>query len=145
MVVAVAAAAALAFGNATVVLETRGGARSLRVEVARDGAERARGLMGRRTLGGLDGMLFVYPNATPGSFWMKDTLVPLAIAFVDGRGRIVALREMTPCRRDPCRLYDAGGVAYRAALEARAGAFRRWRARVGDRIRIPRRVLAAAR
>ena len=64
---------------------------------------------------------------------MKDTLIPLDIAFYDGRGRILRILTMQPCRRDPCRLYDPN-VDFRAALEVKAGSFRRWGVRSGDRI-----------
>ncbi|HXG77339.1 MAG TPA: DUF192 domain-containing protein [Gaiellaceae bacterium] len=86
-----------------------------RPELALTPDERARGLMFRRRAPG-DGMLFVFPSATTGSFWMKNTLVPLAIVFFDSRGQRVARLRMTPCRREPCRLY-APRRAYRFALE----------------------------
>ena len=68
---------------------------------------------------------------------MKDTLIPLSIAFYDGRGRILRILDMAPCHADPCRAYDAG-VAYRGALEVNREAFRRWRVRVGSTIRLRR-------
>ena len=89
--------------------------------------------MGRRTLPPRAGMLFVYPKDSTGGYWMKDTLIPLDIAFVGARGRILRVFTMTPCRRDPCRVYDPG-VRYRSALEVNAGSFRRWGVRVGDRV-----------
>jgi uncharacterized membrane protein (UPF0127 family) len=51
---------------------------------------------------------------------MKDTLIPLDIAFFDGDGRLVGGLTMTPCEADPCPSYDIG-AAYRYALEAPAG------------------------
>lgn len=81
-------------------------------------AQRQRGLMFRRTAP-RDGMLFVFPTATSGGFWMKNTLVPLRIVFYDLRGRAVRALTMTPCRDDPCRIYDAQRP-YRFALELRA-------------------------
>jgi uncharacterized membrane protein (UPF0127 family) len=68
----------------------------------------------------VDGMLFVFPSATSGGFWMKNTRVPLRIVFFDTRGRAVRTMTMTPCREDPCRVYDPGRQ-YRFALELRAG------------------------
>ena len=65
-------------------------------------------------------MVFVYPEAHRGGYWMKDTLIPLDIAFSDARGKILRIFTMQPCRRDPCRIYDPG-VAYRSALEVNAG------------------------
>jgi hypothetical protein len=66
-----------------------------------------------------DGMLFVFPSDTTGGFWMKNTLVPLRILFFDVRGKRVRAFRMTPCREDPCRIYEPGR-RYRFALELRA-------------------------
>ena len=63
-----------------------------------------------------DGMLFVFRSATSGGFWMKNTLVPLKIVFFDSAGRQVRTMRMTPCAKDPCRIYDPG-KQYRFALE----------------------------
>ena len=91
--------------------------------------------MNRRSLPAKAGMVFLYPEDHRGGFWMKNTLIPLDIAFYDGRGKILRILTMQPCRRDPCRIYDPN-VAYRAALEVNAGSFRRWRVRVGDRVAV---------
>jgi uncharacterized protein len=134
-----AALAAVALGSTgidrgTATITTRPGAKVVvRVEIARTAAERQRGLMGRRTLAAKAGMVFVFPAATRGGFWMRNTLIPLDIAFYDRNGRILRILTMTPCRRDPCRIYDPR-VVYRGALEVNAGAFRRWNVRVGDRL-----------
>ena len=130
----VLAGAALDRGIATIT--TRAGEKVVvRVEIADTRAERQRGLMGRRSLPAKSGMVFRYPSDTTGGFWMKDTLIPLDIAFYDRRGKILRIFTMTPCRKDPCRVYDPG-VAYRAALEVNAGSFRRWNVRTGDRIAV---------
>ena len=105
----------------------------LTVELARTPAERAQGLMNRRSLPAKAGMVFVYPQAHRGGYWMKNTLIPLDIAFHDARGRILRIFTMQPCRREPCRIYDPN-VAYRGALEVNAGSFRRWGVGRGDRI-----------
>jgi uncharacterized membrane protein (UPF0127 family) len=132
----VAAAASTGFGRGTATITTRPGAPVvLRVEIARTRAERQVGLMNRRSLPAKAGMVFLYPEAHRGGYWMKDTLIPLDIAFYDGRGKILRIMTMQPCRRDPCRVYDPG-VAYRAALEVNAGSFRRWQVRAGDRITV---------
>ena len=117
----------------TVTIAAREKPVTVKVEIADSPSERQRGLMGRRTLAPRAGMLFVYQRDTTGGFWMKDTLIPLDIAFIGPRGRIVRIFTMTPCRRDPCRIYDPG-VRYRSALEVNAGSFRRWGVRVGDRV-----------
>jgi uncharacterized membrane protein (UPF0127 family) len=86
-----------------------------RPEVARTSDQRARGLM-HRLKAPADGMLFVFPGDTTSGFWMKNTLVPLAIVFFDRQGKRVTRLTMTPCRRDPCPIYSAERK-YRFALE----------------------------
>ena len=123
--------AALDRGTATIATTT--GTVVLQVEVADTREERRTGLMGRRSLPARAGMVFVYPQDVNGGFWMKGTLIPLDIAFVSARGRIVRILPMAPCRADPCRLYEPR-ASYRIALEVNAGSFRRWDVRVGDRL-----------
>jgi uncharacterized membrane protein (UPF0127 family) len=115
----------------TVVIDTAADEQVIRVEVADDAEERARGLMGRRELAEDAGMVFVFPEPTRGAFWMRDTLIPLSIAFYDGSGTILRILDMEPCRAEPCPLYDPG-VAYRGALEVNQGAFERWGVLPGD-------------
>jgi uncharacterized membrane protein (UPF0127 family) len=126
-----ALAAALAFPHGTVALTTAHGRVSVPVEIARTHRQQAYGLSHRRSLPARAGMLFVFPREIRGGFWMKDTLIPLSIAFAATDGRILRILEMTPCRRDPCRIYDPG-VAYASALEVNRGAFGRWGVRAGD-------------
>jgi uncharacterized protein len=123
----------LAPGTATLTSGTR--QVTLQVEIARTAGERQRGLMGRRSLAPKAGMIFVFPESTRGPFWMKNTLIPLSAAFYDGRGKILRILRMEPCRADPCRLYDPG-VAYRGVLEVNAGSFDRWGIRAGGRITV---------
>ena len=87
-------------------------------ELALTPVQRQRGLMFRRKAP-LDGMLFVFREDTMGGFWMKNTLVPLTIVFFDRTGKRVRKLSMTPCRKDPCAIYDPGR-RYRFALELRA-------------------------
>lgn len=81
-------------GLPTTMIEV--GGKEITVEVADEPAERQQGLMYRDTLGADDGMLFVYPDAQERGFWMKNTKVPLSIAYADAAGRIVAIEDMTP-------------------------------------------------
>ena len=118
-----------------VVIETAEGSVTVAAEVADTAPERARGLMGRKSLGVDEGMVFVFPQDTTGAFWMKDTLVPLSIAFYDAGGRIVRILDMAPCKQDPCPLYRPG-ASYRGALEVNRGAFERWGVRPGDVLRM---------
>jgi uncharacterized membrane protein (UPF0127 family) len=132
---AAASSAAAGFDRGTATVAAPSGAKraGLQVEIARTGAQREQGLMGRRSLGAKAGMVFLYSQPHRGAFWMKNTLIPLDIAFYDGRGRILRILTMQPCRRDPCTVYDPN-VAFRGALEVNAGSFRRWGVRPGDRI-----------
>jgi uncharacterized membrane protein (UPF0127 family) len=115
----------------TVIIDTASGEKVVRVEVADDAEERARGLMGRRELAADAGMVFVFPETTRGGFWMKNTLIPLSIAFYDESGALLRILDMEPCRADPCPVYDPG-VAYKGALEVNQGAFDRWGVSRGD-------------
>jgi uncharacterized membrane protein (UPF0127 family) len=129
----------MSFERARATITTRDGRRiALRVELAITPEQRGVGLMGRRTLARNAGMLFLYARDRRGPFWMKSIRIPLAIAFLDQRGRILRMLRMEPCRADPCPLYDPG-IAYRSALEVRAGSFARWRVKRGDIVRLVRR------
>jgi uncharacterized membrane protein (UPF0127 family) len=99
-----------------------GRATTVRLEAAADPSSRARGLMGRAKVPEGAGMVFLYPADVTKAFWMKNTLVPLSIAFVAADGRVVSVAEMTPCRTDPCPTYAPAGP-YRYAVELAAGSF----------------------
>jgi uncharacterized membrane protein (UPF0127 family) len=111
-------------GTVAYRLEPAGGpATTVRLEVAADPASRARGLMGRTKVPEGDGDgLPVSGRREPRPFWMKNTLVPLSIAFVAADGRVVSVAEMTPCKADPCPTYAPAGP-YRYAVELAAGSF----------------------
>jgi len=81
---------------------------------------RSRGLTGVSSLGEVAGMVFKWPETSVGSFWMKDTLIPLEIAFIDAEGVVFAVFEMEPCLEEPCPTYKPGGP-YHLAFEWRAG------------------------
>ncbi len=129
----VGSAAEPRFGRGTATISTGTRQIALQVELARTPAQRSRGLMNRRSLAPRAGMVFAYTTPTTGAFWMKNTLIPLDIAFYDARGRILRMLTMQPCRTAACPLYDPG-VTYRGALEVNAGSFRRWGVERGDRI-----------
>jgi uncharacterized membrane protein (UPF0127 family) len=103
----------------------------LHVWVADDDAERAKGLMGVTQLAPTQGMAFLFDGPSIESFWMKDTLIPLSVAFVDTKGAIVTIREMEPCRSDPCPTYDSE-APYVMAIEANRGWFEDNGVRIGD-------------
>jgi uncharacterized protein len=68
----------------------------IKAEVAQRQREHAIGLMWRKSMGINDGMLFIFPQATKQCFWMKNTLIPLSIAFIADDGRVVNVDEMQP-------------------------------------------------
>jgi uncharacterized membrane protein (UPF0127 family) len=118
---------------------TRGGRTELKLSVAIAGTEQARdtGLMGVTTLGAHDGMAFVFGAPTSVNFWMKDTLIPLDIAFWDARGIIVTTYTMVPCTADPCHQY-APSSAYVGAVEMGSGLLARSGVTVGDSVQLTR-------
>jgi uncharacterized membrane protein (UPF0127 family) len=104
----------------------------LYVDVASTSEDKRRGLMGVEELPTDQGMAFAWEEPVDSTFWMKDTLIPLSIAFVDEEGRVITIREMKPCTGDPCPTYAASGP-YVLAIEANAGWFERHDVGVGDR------------
>jgi uncharacterized protein len=132
-----AAATTTSLERGTAVIETRNGETRVDVEIAETDAARQRGLMGRVALPRQAGMVFLFDGATEGGFWMKDTLIPLSIAFFDEGGEILRILDMVPCKADPCEVYDPG-VPYHGALEVNRGMFRTWGVRRGDVITVER-------
>lgn len=96
------------------------GQRPLLVAVADTPELRSRGLMEVGDLGDLDGMLFVFDAEVTVDFVMRNTLIPLEIAFFDDDGVEVDRLEMIPCGEEPCPLYGAA-AGFRYALEMPAG------------------------
>jgi len=97
-------------------------------------AQQELGLMNRTDVGGYDGMLFRFPADTAASFYMKDTPLPLSIAFFDGSGQFVSTADMAPCiHQAACPLYNAPRP-YRYALEVPQGALPRLAIGPGTRL-----------
>jgi uncharacterized membrane protein (UPF0127 family) len=102
------------------------------VEIAADDASRAHGLMDRTSMPADHGMLFVFPDDMVRTFWMKDTLIPLDMLFLDAHRKIVTvLRDVPPCKADPCPVYPSTQPA-RYVLELNGGAAAKLGVRVGD-------------
>ncbi len=102
------------------------------VEVARDPYAWSKGLMFRESLPEHDGMLFVFPDEAPRSFWMKNTLIPLDMLFISRDKRIVTIRKnATPCTTVTCPTYDST-VVVPFVLEVNAGFVDRYGIREGD-------------
>jgi uncharacterized protein len=128
---------AVTFPQGEAVLRTPTKSVTIKVELARTPAQMQQGLMGRTSLPRNAGMVFLFGQPTNGSFWMKDTKIPLSIAFFGKRGRILRIMNMAPCLAEPCRTYSPG-AAYWGALEVNQGAFKRWRVRAGNYVTIRR-------
>lgn len=120
-------------GRVPLGIHTHQGDVTLHVELADTSAERAEGLSNRESLPPDSGMAFVWDRPVDVDFWMKDTLIPLQIAFWDEDRRIVDLIEMEPCTADPCPTYGPDEQILGAA-EANAGWFTRHGVRVGDTV-----------
>ena len=102
------------------VLDLAAGIHRIRAELANTNASRAQGLMQRTALAPNGGMLFVFERADEHCMWMRNTLIPLSVAFLDTQGRIINIEEMQPqtetnhCAAKPARF----------ALEMSAGWFK---------------------
>ncbi|ACM22895.1 hypothetical protein TRQ7_05030 [Thermotoga sp. RQ7] len=107
----------------------------LRVEIANTPFFRSIGLMYRKSIPDDFGMLFVFEEDTRSGFWMKNTYVPLEIAFIDRNGIVFSIQEMEPCEKEPCKVYYAP-KPFRYALEVKRGFFERHGFGVGSRVLI---------
>ena len=91
------------------------------VEVARTPIERTRGLMFRTNLSEDRGMLFIFDRPDKNLFWMKTTLIPLDILWMDSKKRIIHIEsQVPPCKLDPCPVYGPTADSL-YVLEANAG------------------------
>lgn len=104
--------------------EIRLGKEILKVEIARTHETRAKGLMGRTELEEGRGMLFVYPEPEILVFWMKNTLIPLSIAFFNSKKEIINILDMDPPKGKELKRYRSQGPAL-YALEVPQGWFER--------------------
>lgn len=124
------AAVAVAAGAQPARIDLEVGAGVFRVEVADTPDTRRIGLSGREAIAPDGGMLFVYRDDAVRCMWMRETHVPLAVAFLDGAGRVINIAEMTPrtdhhhCSERPARW----------VLELPAGSFARLGIGAGDSI-----------
>ena len=103
----------------------------LYVDVADTAPEQQKGLMGVEHLPEDEGMAFVFDEPSTTTFWMKDTIIPLSIAFVDAADRVIGVRDMEPCGADPCPTYGID-QPFVLAIEANLGWFDRAGIEIGD-------------
>ena len=129
-----ASAREVEFPSSRLTIETTMGRFEFTVELADTRARRIQGLQHRRTLAADAGMLFDYMESRPVAMWMKNTVVPLDMLFIDAQGRVAHLVENT----EPLSLTPIlSGEPVRAVLELNAGTARRLGIRTGDRIHHP--------
>ena len=109
------------------------GIHNIRAEVAQTADERATGLMFRREMAQQDGMLFVFEEPATQCFWMKNTLLPLSVAFVADDGTIVNIEDMAPQTLDS----HCSTKPVRFALEMNQGWFAKRGLKAGSRLSGP--------
>ena len=109
------------------------GAATISAEIAATEDERARGLMYRKKLADGEGMLFVFETDQVLSFWMKNTILPLSLAYLSSEGRIVRILDLEPRSLAP----RSSERSVRYALEVPRGWFGRAGVSVGDLVEIP--------
>ncbi|MDR1863621.1 MAG: DUF192 domain-containing protein [Treponema sp.] len=118
------------FEKRELVLEGSGASATIVAEIARTGKQRERGLMFRKELKDGEGMLFIFERDQILSFWMKNTLVPLSIAYISRDGVILEIRDLEPGNLRPV----ASSRSCRYALEVPRGWFHRAGLGPGDRL-----------
>ena len=108
-------------------IELTAGFYRIEAEVAADQANRMQGLMNRRSMAANHGMLFVFPDAERHCMWMRNTYLPLSVAFLDQRGQILNIEDMQPqsetshCAAGPARFALEMNQGWFAAKGIRAG------------------------
>ena len=109
-------------------VELKIGGKQIRVELADTPSTQMAGLMFRKALAPDAGMLFAFPDSKPRSFWMRNTYIPLSIAYMDEKGVILNILEMTPHSEESN--YSRGPAKF--ALEMNAGWFAGKGVKAGD-------------
>lgn len=127
----------IVYKKGTIVLSQSYRRVRLQVEVADTPESRTQGLMHRRQLAENAGMLFIFEATSRGGFWMKNTLIPLSIAFIDEKWKVVDIKDMAVApdpEKGPFTIYESA-KPYRYALEVNLGFFERHRIKVGGGVR----------
>ncbi len=122
---------ASAAGQDTIEIVTSSGVHAFSVELASNDAERALGLMFRKSLPEGHGMLFDFKTDQPVQFWMHNTYISLDMIFIQGDGRILRIAENAQPMSDA--LIASGGPV-RGVLEVIAGTARKFHIAPGDRV-----------
>ncbi|WP_042148026.1 DUF192 domain-containing protein [Paucisalibacillus sp. EB02] len=121
----------------TKMIKIRSGNREIRlnVKIADTQRKMEKGLMFVERLPENEGMLFVFLRKRYGGFTMKNTLIPLSIAFLDSDGVILKILDMEPCKENICPTYDPK-LSYRYAIEVNLGWFEKNQIKEGDYVQI---------
>jgi len=114
---------------ATIALKV--GSQTVQAEIAATDETREKGLMFREKMPRNDGMLFVFPEIAYHAMWMRNTPLPLSVAFMDASGKILSIHEMLPFTETT---HQAAGPA-RYALEMNAEWFAKNQVKVGDSVK----------
>jgi uncharacterized protein len=122
------------FGHGTLLIIAERPVR-LTVRIAATQQAQRQGLMGETRLAESAGMAFTYQGPTDAPFWMKDTQIPLSIAFWNEHHRIVDMLDMDPCTSDPCPLYRSRSP-FLGAVEVNEGFFDHNGVHIGDTVRL---------
>lgn len=109
--------------------------KKIKVEIADSELEREKGLMYRESLDENSGMLFIFPDSKTRGFWMKNTLIPLDILFIDDSLKIVDIKTAIPCYSEPCAIYTSNLPA-KYVLEVNSGFSKHNNLSIGERIGI---------
>lgn len=112
-------------------ISLKAGSQTIRADVAATDEARQKGLMFRDKLAPNEGMLFVFPQLAYHAMWMRNTPLPLSVAYMDDSGKILSIHEMQPFTEDS---HQASGPA-RYALEMNGGWFTTNKVKIGDRIK----------
>jgi uncharacterized membrane protein (UPF0127 family) len=105
--------------------------KKLEVQIAKSKEEHQTGLMHRRSISSNFGMLFVFDREQESSFWMKNTHIPLSIAFIDKNKKIIQIEDLEPGELDPVK----SSKKVIAALEVPRGWFKKNEISLGDSVK----------
>ena len=111
------------------------GVHCVNAEIADTPEKRAEGLMNRETLEKNEGMLFIFDEEGLHGFWMKNTLIPLDAVWISSDLRVVDIKRMEPCLREPCPVYIPKGNA-QYVLEIPANTAQEWKTQMGDTVSV---------
>lgn len=111
------------------------GNKTFTLEIANTFESRKTGLMHRKSMPADHGMIFVFADEQPLGFWMKNTLIPLDVIYLDAKGKVISIKKLEPLDLSPV---DSDGPA-KYAIEINRGAAEGAGVKVGDVLTIPER------